>query len=187
MKYFSIIYCDQLRDCIPYNYTVITVTLCLDYLRATLVFNEFQRGRKWRFKLENLQLCMFACRVVVHTVFSWCGCTSSTRQHVLPIFKILTTSRQERVSSCFIHLFQFLPCWVCVTGMKVFRWRSAFVCKYRRFSASLCCQAASRMLVVCQIAGQLVHSGRLCICMCLCRCSKLVEFSNIAKELLSDL
>lgn len=156
MKYFSIIYCDQCRDCIPYNYVVITVTLCLDNLSTAHAF--------WfRFSLKIFSCACLHILKYELSCIQWCGCTSGTRQHMLPVVKILTLSQQERVSSCFIYLIHFLPCWVSVTGMKVLSWRSAFVCKYRRFTASLGCQAASRMLVVCKIGGHLYSSVGLSI------------------------
>lgn len=119
-KHFRIICCDQCRDCIPYNYIAITVTLCLDYLRTACVFYEFQEGgRALEIQLENVQLCMFVCtRVIVHTMFLCRGCTSSTRQHMLPVFKILSIFQQERALSFFIYFIPFLPCGVCVMGMK---------------------------------------------------------------------
>lgn len=55
-------------------------------------------------QLENLQLCMFACTwkwVIMHAMFLWCGCSSSARQHVLLVLKILNMPQQERVSFSF--------------------------------------------------------------------------------------
>lgn len=138
---FSIIYCDKRRDCIPYNYFVITVTLCLEYLRTAHVFFLWiSMKKKWRFSLK-----IFSCAclqgtwiwVIVHTMFLWCGCTSSIRQHMLPVFKILTMSEQERV------FVLYLPYSVCPLSSLCHGHESPLMeilCKYRSFSASLRCQ-----------------------------------------------
>lgn len=114
VNYFSIIYRDQWRDCIPYNHFVITVTLCLDYLKTAQVkycFCEFQRG-KWRFILNTsavlIPMHLSMSYYAYSTLFFCCGCASSARQHSLPVFKILTMPQQERVSLCFIYYIQFV-------------------------------------------------------------------------------
>lgn len=95
-------------------------------------------------------------------MFLWCGCTSSTRQHMLSVFKILTTSQQERVSLCFI----------CLSPLS----RLCHGHESLPMKISVCLQMQSLLCVsvlpggvtdACRVPDSgTASSGRLCLCAC---------------------
>lgn len=131
--------------------------------------NNVKKGKKWRCSQKYVSC---ACSHVFEYKVSCIQCfydmgAQAGLDSMCSLFKILTMPQQQRVSSCFIYLIQFLPCRVCVTDTKVFWWRRAFVCKHRHFWASPCCTALSQMLLVCQTRGKVITECRF-VYMCVC-------------------
>lgn len=80
---------------------------------------------------------------------------------MLPVFKILTVPQQERVSSCFIYLIQF------VSRARKSSDGGQRLSAYTDASGRLCAaKHRHRCLWCAKLGAQTLHSVDLCICVC---------------------